>query len=159
MASAIAIVADMRSRTLAVLLLAVPTAGFAQSSAPVRWDVTSTVVDLTIPGAPGFMLRMAKGKSRAEKKCVPAGQSIAAVLAPDPKAKCRVDSQQVADGRYSQVLSCPQRKGDPMRVTRSGTYDANGFAGRADMTGQTPKGPMKIALTQRAARVAGKCRS
>ena len=147
----------MRMKSLAVLLLACSTAGLAQSSAPVRWDVTSTVVDLTIPGAPGFMLRMARGKSRAEKKCVPAGQSIAAVLAPDPKAKCRVDSQQVAGGRYSQVLSCPQRKGDPMRVTRSGTYNANGFAGRADMTGQTPKGPMRIALTQRAVRAAGKC--
>ena len=147
----------MRMKSLAVVLLACSTGGLAQSSAPVRWDVTSTVVDLTVPGAPGFMLRMAKGKSRAEKKCVPAGQNIAAVLAPDPKAKCRVDSQQVADGRYSQVLSCPQRKGAPMRITRSGTYDTTGFTGRADMMGQTPKGPMKIALTQRAARVAGKC--
>lgn len=148
----------MHRSTLVTALLAAPVGGQAQSSALERWDVTSTVVDLAVPGAPGFLLRMAKGKSRAEHKCVAPSPSTAALLAPDPKAQCRIDKQQIADGRYTQVLSCPQKRGAPMQVNRYGTYNATGFVGRAEMTGQTPKGTMHIVLDQRAARVAGKCR-
>ncbi|KQT33762.1 hypothetical protein ASG29_04425 [Sphingomonas sp. Leaf412] len=120
--------------------------------------MTSTVVDLTVPGAPGFLLKMAKGKSRKEHKCLAPGQGIAAVLAPDPKAQCRIERQETTDGRYSQALLCPQKKGEPMRVVRSGTYDDRGFAGRAEMTGRTAKGAMRVLLDQRAARVGGTCR-
>ena len=78
-----------------------------------------------------------------------------ALLAPDPKARCRVDSQRVADGRYAQALTCPQKKGEPMRIVRAGTYNAAGFVGRATVAGTTPKGPLSIVLDQRAARVGG----
>jgi hypothetical protein len=149
----------MRRTILSVLLIALPDVGLAQSGPPERWDVTSTVLDLTVPGTPGFILRMAKGKSRAEHKCVVAGHTVTALLTPDPKAKCRIDKQQIADGRYTQALTCPQRNGAPMQVIRAGTYDVSGFVGRAEMTGQTPKGAMHVVLDQRAARVAGKCRS
>jgi hypothetical protein len=149
----------MKRPILSALLVALPAVGIAQSPPPERWDVTSTVVDLTIPGAPGFLLRMAKGKSRAEHKCVAPGPTVAALLAPDPKAQCTVDRQQIANGRYVQVLTCPQKKGAPMQIQRTGTYDASGFAGRAELNGQTPKGAMHIVLDQRAARVAGKCRT
>lgn len=148
----------MRSLTPFAVLLLLPAMGSAQSLAQERWDVTSTVVDLTVPGAPGFLLRMAKGKSRAEHKCVAPGQSVAALLAPDPKARCRVDRQQIADGRYTQALTCPQKNGTPMQVSRAGTYTAGGFVGRAEMTGQTAKGRMNVVLDQRAARVAGSCK-
>jgi hypothetical protein len=147
----------MRRSILAVLLFSLPVAGNAQSLPAERWDVTSTVVDLTVPGAPGFLLRMAKGKSRTERKCVAAGQMVAALLAPDPKARCRIDKQEVADGRYTQALTCPQKRGAPMQVNRAGTYNAGGFTGRAEMRGQTAKGAMHVVLDQRAARVAGKC--
>ncbi len=147
----------MRNPILLAAIVALPAAGSAQAPVAERWDVTSTVVDLTVPGAPGFLLRMARGKSRAEHKCVAAGQPVAAILTPDPKAQCRIDRQQIGDGRYVQALTCPQKRGTPMQVVRSGTYDASGFAGRAEMTGQTPKGAMRIVLDQRAARVAGKC--
>ena len=148
----------MRSLTLFAVLIILPAVGGAQPLAQERWDVTSTVVDLTVPGAPGFLLRMAKGKSRAEHKCIAPGQTIAAVLAPDPKARCRVDKQQIADGRYMQALTCPQKKGAPMQVSRAGTYTAGGFVGRAEMIGQTAKGRMNVVLDQRAARVAGTCK-
>jgi hypothetical protein len=147
----------MRTPILPALLLALPAAGSAQSTPPVRWAVTSTVVDLTVPGTPGFLLKMAKGKSRTEHKCVPAGHSMAALLEPDPKSQCRVDSQQFADGRYTQALTCTQRSGEPMKASRVGTYDANGFAGRLEMTGQSPKGAVRMVLDQRAARAPGKC--
>jgi hypothetical protein len=147
----------MRSQTLFSLLLLLPAVGAAEPLAQERWDVTSTVVDLTVPGAPGFLLRMAKGKSRAEHKCVAPGQTVAALLAPDPKARCRIDMQRIADGRYMQALTCPQKNGAPMHVSRAGTYDASGFVGRAEMTGQTPKGTMTVVLDQRAARIAGRC--
>ena len=47
----------------------------------------------------------------------------------------------------------PQKGGEPMRIVRSGTYDASGFRGEARVTGSTRKGPMHIVLQQRAARV------
>jgi len=147
----------MRTLPVIGLVLALSAAATAQSVRPERWDVTSTVAELTIPGAPGFLLKMAKGRSRAEHKCVAPGAGIAALLVPDPKAKCRIDSQQIANGRYAQVLVCPQKKGAPMTIRRAGTYDANGFAGRAEANGQTPKGASRIVLDQRAARVAGTC--
>jgi hypothetical protein len=105
------------------------------------------VVDLTIPGASGFLMRMARGKSRAEYKCVAAGTSVAALLAPNPKAPCRIERQQIADGRYTQALTCPQRSGEPLQISRTGTYTATGFTGRAEVTGQTAKGAMRIILT------------
>jgi hypothetical protein len=115
--------------------------------------VTSTVRELSVPGVPGFLQRMARGRAKAEHKRVATNQGVEALLAPDPKAKCRVDSQIIAAGRYAQVLTCPQKNGEPMRVNRAGTYDAAGFSGRAMVTGTTAKGALSIVLDQRAVRV------
>jgi hypothetical protein len=94
-----------------------------------------------------------KGKSKAEHKRLTANQGVEALIAPDPKARCRVDVQHVAGGKYDQVLTCPQKRGEPVRVARAGTYDNTGFVGRATVTGTTAKGPMRIVLAQRATRV------
>jgi hypothetical protein len=134
----------------ALLILPVPVG--AQALQPGAWDVTSTVVDLAVPGVPGFLQRMARGKSKAERKQLSAGQGVEALLVPDPKARCRVDDQRIADGRYSQTLSCPQKKGDAMNIARVGTYDALGFSGRATVRGITAKGPVRIVLDQKARR-------
>ena len=120
---------------------------------PGDWDITSTVVDLTVPGVPGFLLRMMKGKSKAKRKHLSSGQGIETLLTPDPKARCRIDSQRVADGRYAQSLSCPQKKGHWIRISRTGTYDATGFTGRATVAGLTPKGALNIVLDQRATHI------
>lgn len=122
--------------------------------------MVSTAVDLVIPGAPGFMLRMMKGRSKTERKCLSPGaaqEGVASLLAPDPKAKCRVDTLQVGSGRYSQALTCPQKKGTPIQITRTGSYDASGFTGRLKMAGQTPKGAMSVTIDQTARHVAGTC--
>ena len=121
--------------------------------APGAWDVVSRVVDITVPGVPGFLVRMACGRSKAEHKRVEQGQRVDALLAPDPKARCRIESQSVADGRYAQTLACPQKKGAPLLIMRSGSYDALGFAGQAIVTGTTPKGALRIILDQRASRI------
>lgn len=138
---------------VAIVLLAGSAGAAAQSVAPGRWDVTSTVVDLTAPGVPGFLVRMMRGKSKAEHKRLSAGQGIEALIAPDPKAQCRIDSQRIENGRYTQMLTCPQKKGEPIHIARNGTYDQNGFVGRASAAGTTAKGAMRIVLAQRAARV------
>ena len=137
---------------LAVMLL-YPAIGGAQAVQPGSWDVTTKVVDLAVPGMPGFIARMVRGKSKAEHKKLAAGQEVEALLAPDPKARCRIDDQHVAGGRYTQALSCPQKHGAPLTITRAGTYDATGFTGRATVTGTTPKGPLRITLEQHAARI------
>ena len=142
-------------RLLAATLVLLPAAADAQAVQPGAWDVTSRVVDLTVPGVPGFLVRMMRGKSKAEHKRLSSGQGVEALLAPDPKAGCRVDSQRVDDGRYAQALTCPQKKGDPVHIMRAGTYDATGFAGRATVAGSTPKGPFRVVLDQQAARVGG----
>lgn len=136
-----------------LLLGGLSTTATAQVVQPGDWDVTSKVVDLTVPGVPGFLVRMMRDKSKAERKHLSSGQGIETLLMPDPKARCRIDSQSVADGRYTQSLSCPQKKGDWARISRAGTYDAAGFAGRATVTGTTPKGALNIVLDQRATHV------
>ncbi|MEI5687018.1 MULTISPECIES: DUF3617 domain-containing protein [Sphingomonas] len=139
----------------AVALVLQPVAAAASAVQPGAWDVSSKVVDLTLPGVPGFLIRMARGKTKAERKQLAAGQGVEALLAPDPKAQCRIESQSVADGRYAQTLACPQKKGTPVRIVRTGSYDATGFAGQAIVTGTTPKGALRIILEQRASRVGG----
>lgn len=145
-----------RLNMIKYLLLALATlsdTAAAQVMQPGDWDVTSKVVDITVPGVPGFLVRMMKGKSKAERKRLSSGQGIETLLAPDPKAQCRIDSQHVVGGRYTQTLSCPQKKGDWMRINRTGTYDATGFTGRATVNGTTPKGILNIVLDQRASYV------
>jgi len=149
----------MRICLLAALLLT-PGIAAAQAIPPGRWNVVSTAVDLVVPGAPGFLLRMMKGRAKTEQKCISpalAQTGIAALLAPDPKAQCRVDTLEVSGGRYMQTLTCPQKKGGAMHIVRSGTYDAAGFAGRLKMNGETPKGALAITIDQSARHVEGKC--
>ncbi len=148
-------------KRLMPMLLLLSGATDVQPIAAGRWDVTSTAVAFDIPGVPGFMLRMLKGRSKAEYKCVAPDQAaagVAVLLAPDPKAHCRVDSLELSGGRYTQVLSCPQKQGAPFRINRTGTYDASGFSGRAQVAGTTPKGAMSITLDQKAAHVPGACK-
>ncbi len=148
-------------KLLLLVLLATPGVAAAQAIQPGRWDVVSTMADLVVPGAPGFIVRMMRGKSSAEHKCVTPDQAktgVAALLAPDPKAQCHVDSLQIVGGHYAQTLTCPQKKGPPMQLTRSGTYDAAGFVGRAKMAGPTPKGLMTATIDQRTAHMPGTCR-
>ena len=136
----------------AVALAMPPVATAGPLVQPGAWDVKSKLVDLTIPGAPSFLVRIALGKTKAERKKIAAGQGIEALLAPDPKAQCRIESQTVANGRYAQTLACPQKKGAPMRIVRVGSYDTTGFVGQAIVTGTTPKGALRIVLDQRASR-------
>ncbi|WP_267396606.1 MULTISPECIES: DUF3617 family protein [unclassified Sphingomonas] len=138
---------------LSTLVLLASASTASPAMAPGRWDVTSTVAEVSLPGVPGFIVRMIRGKSKAEHKRLTAGQGVEALIAPDPKAQCHVDSQRIEDGRYSQALTCPQKKGAPLRILRAGTFDASGFAGRASITGTSPKGPMSMVLTQRAVRI------
>ena len=146
---------------LAPVLLLLGAAADVRPIAVGRWDVTSTAVALDIPGVPAFLVRMMKGRAKTEYKCVAVDQAetgVAALLAPDPKAHCQVESLQAAAGRYAQTLSCPQKQGAPFRIDRTGTYDATGFTGRLHLAGQTPKGPMSITLDQKATHVAGACK-
>jgi hypothetical protein len=148
------------SKLIGLILLLVSAPLSAEVIAPGRWDVASTAVDVVIPGAPDFLLRMMKGKSKSERKCLTrtmADRGVASLLVPDPKAQCHVDSEQIGDGRYAQTLTCPQRRGPPMRIQRAGRYDPSGFSGWLDMDGQTPKGPMHVRLTQKATHVADTC--
>ena len=140
---------------LAPALAQIFAAAAGQAVEPGAWAVRSTVVDLTLPGVPGFLQRMARGKLKAERKRLATGQGVEALLAPEPKAGCRIDSQRVADGRYAQALTCPQKRGEPLHINRAGTYDSAGFVGRATVTGTTPKGAIGIVLDQRASRVGG----
>jgi hypothetical protein len=147
-------------KLIGVALFALPGAALAQAVQPGAWVITSRAVTLDIPGAPALLLRMLKGRSKSERKCVSpeqASNGVAALLVPDPKAQCHMDSQQIASGLYHQALTCPQKQGSPIRITRNGTYDASGFTGRLDMGGQTPKGTMSITLDQKATHITGAC--
>jgi hypothetical protein len=139
---------------LAVALALPPIVTTGPLMPPGAWDVRSKLVDLTIPGVPSFFVRMARGKTKVEHKQISAGQGIEALLAPDPKAQCRIESQTVTNRHYAQTLTCPQKKGGPMRIVRLGSYNATGFAGQAVVTGSTPNGTLRIVLDQQASHVA-----
>ena len=147
---------------LSFLLLAfMPSALTAQAVSPGNWDVKSTAVELVVPGTPGFMLRMMKGRSKTDYKCLVPEQArtgAAALFSPDPKAKCIIERSSVAGGHVDQVMMCPQKKGDPVRVTRTGTYNGTSFTARLIMSGQTPKGPSRIVVDQAGTHTAAKCR-
>ncbi len=153
-ADAGALHADDAQFSPAVLVM-IPTAALAadQTLPSGQWGITSTTVEMSVPGLPGFAARMMRGKSKTERKRLSEGQGVSELIAPDPKAGCRIDGQQVTNGRYEQTLSCPQKRGEPIHVVRIGNYDRSGFAGRATVTGITPKGAMRIVLDQRAARL------
>lgn len=138
---------------LTFILVALVTATSGQNLPLGRWEIRSTVVEFSVPGVPGFLQRMAKGRSSAEHKTLTAGQGVEALLAPDPKARCTVEAQTISDGRYSQSLMCPQKQGTPVRIVRAGTYDQAGFVGQASVVGATVKGPLRIVLSQQAVRV------
>lgn len=144
-----------------VAFLLCPVSLVAQAIPAGRWDIVSTAVDLQIPGAPAFLLRMMKGKSKSEHKCIladQAGNGVAALLLPDPKVQCRVDSLQITDGRYKQTVSCPQKSGPAIRIERTGVYGASGFSGRLVMASETTKGTINITLDQKAIHLAGICK-
>ncbi len=148
-------------RYLVPLLILFPGPAAAQAIQPGNWDLKSTAVELVIPGTSGFLLRMMRGKSKTEHKCVAPDQAragIAALLVPDPKAKCRVESSIVADGKIAQAMVCPQKEGGTFRAVRLGSYNAAGFTARMTMAGQTPKGASRIVLDQTAVRTGAACR-
>lgn len=84
------------TRYVVAMLVVLPVAAAAQSVAPGDWTVTSRVVDATLPGVPNLLVRMMRGKSKAEHKRLSAGEGVEALLAPDPKAQCRIDDQRAA---------------------------------------------------------------
>ncbi|WP_375429106.1 DUF3617 domain-containing protein [uncultured Sphingomonas sp.] len=142
-----------RQLAAALFLLPCATLAAAPALAPGSWAITSTTVAMSVPGLPRFMARMMEGKSKTHRKRLLAGHGMEALIAPDPKERCHIDVQRVADGKYNQTLTCPQKRGQPVQVVRSGTYDGTGFVGRATVTGTTAKGSMRIVLNQRATRV------
>ncbi len=145
---------------LAPVLLC-PAATSAQSLPAGNWAIKSTAVDLEIPGAPGFMLRMMRGNSKTEHKCIAPDQArtgVATLFVPRPDAKCTVERAQFDGGRIDHVMLCPQKKGPPMRVVRAGSYGASGFTARMTMTGQTDKGAMRIVADQVATRAGPTCK-
>lgn len=144
-----------------LFLIFLPAMSSAQSLQPGNWDVKSTVVDLTVPGTPAFLLRMTLGKSKTEHVCLAADQAktgVVAMLAPKPEARCSVEQAVVANGRIQHAMSCPQKKGPPVSIVRVGNYGAAGFNARMTMIGRTEKGQMRVVVDQVATRTGVSCR-
>jgi hypothetical protein len=151
----------MAMTRLPLLLLLVPAGLSAQAIAPGEWTGRLTVREIVAPGVPGFLLRMARGKSRTERKCISpvlAATGPVALLAPDPKANCTVASQHLANGRYDQVLMCPQKKGPPLRIDRTGRYDVAGLVGQVAMNGNSDRGAFRFVGAQTVMRTGATCR-
>ncbi|TVV74760.1 DUF3617 domain-containing protein [Sphingomonas solaris] len=153
----------MRSFPPFLLLLPVlPVPAAAQSLLPGNWDVTSKSVELVVPGAPGFLLRMMRGKSKTEHKCLPVAEArngVATLLAPKPEAKCTIERSVIAGGHIDHVMACPQKKGPPLHVSSVGSYATTTFNVRTTMTGQTDKGPLRIVADPAAVRTDTRCRN
>lgn len=148
-------------------LLAFPALGSpgAVANPPIHagnWDVKSTAVDLVVPGTPGFVLRMMRGKSKVDHKCIAPEQAkagLAAVLSPDAKAKCQVESLTVSGDRFEQAVNCPSKDNGTLHIVRSGTFTADSYTARMTMTGQSAKGATRVVIDQLAKRTAQACRA
>ena len=98
-------------------------------------------------------------KVHIDQLCAVLGSKrVAALFVPKPEARCTVERAQFAGGRIDHVMTCPQKKGPPMRIVRAGSYGATGFTARMTMTGDTDKGAMRIVADQVAARTGPVCK-
>jgi hypothetical protein len=94
-------------RSVAAALIILPSAALAadQTLAPGGWDVTSTMVEMSVPGLPNFLARTMNGKLQAEHQRLSGSQGVEALIASDAKARCRVDTEHVTGQHVTGVSS------------------------------------------------------
>ena len=140
----------MRIAALPFLLL-LPAAAADDAIRPGAWQLTSRVSDAAVPGVPGFLVNMVVKRPKVEEKCVipdALDPGMSRLLAPNPIGKCVLERNDVADGRFVQVMTCPFRVTGPLRVVRVGSYDRTSYRADVTMTGVEKKNARIVATME-----------
>ena len=104
------------------------TVAFAQMVRPGKWQTTSTITAVDMPGAPPQVAAMMKGRPTTVTSCVTPEQA-----AKDPRAlmgadkSCKVQNYSMAGGRLSATMVCQQR-GSTVTVATAGTFTPTAYS-------------------------------
>ncbi len=130
----------MRHPFLFALLAAVPALAAAQSVTPGKWEITTTVQSMEMPGAPPGIAAMMKGRPIRVTHCLTAEE---AAKGPQEMMKSRKECQftrySMSGGKLSSEMVCRQG-GGTMTATSTGSFSPTDFttSGRSVMTGSQP---------------------
>ncbi|MEO0500178.1 MAG: DUF3617 domain-containing protein [Pseudomonadota bacterium] len=137
---------------IAVTLCAFAGATAAVAIEPGRWESISKVVDFEMalpPGMPEGMMDMMKsqmvGKPQRDTQCITRADLDEAPerMFAETDGQCRYDRFDMSGGRMTGVATC-QMQGATMRMTTTGTHDANSYKGVGVMEGDGEMGAMTI---------------
>ena len=151
----------MRSAASLPLLLLAATGAPKEAIAPGAWQLTSRVTEASVPGVPGFLVNMVLKRPKVEEKCAVAGPleaGMSRLLAPNPVGKCVLERNEVSDGRFVQVMTCPHKITGPLQVVRVGSYDRTSYRAQVTMVGVGKK-QTRIVATMEARATGRGCRS
>ena len=105
--------------------------GSAVSLQPGQWEMTTTMTNFEVPGAPAAMaeqMRAAMAQPRTQNECITPEQAAnptRGMMTPDGKSEgCTFTDQTFAGGVIRMAGSCPAPGGGSIRTNLNGSYTA-----------------------------------
>lgn len=122
-----------------MLLLGLATAAGAANSpvTPGKWQTTTTVESMTMPGMPPEMAKRMMGKPMSATICITAKEAAAGPRDVIGKSNgaCRYRSFSAAAGRISAVMECKTDAPTPQQIAIAGSYSPSAYDIRSKMSG------------------------
>jgi hypothetical protein len=133
---------------VAAALLPAVSAGQGSGMTPGKWQVSSTIVSVDMPGAPPMVAQMMAGKTTTMTQCITPDMASKGQTA-RPAKDCTMTHASMLGGKISSEMVC-QVGGGTMTTTDTGTFTPTSYdiQGKMVMTG-------KASMTQ-VIKIAGK---
>ena len=130
----------MRATMLLVLGLALGLAGAASAESPVtpgKWQTTTTVESMVMPGMPADMSKRMAGKPMSATMCITPQRAAAGPrdVIGKTNGACRYRSFVATAGRITAVMECKSGSGGPMTIAIDGSYSPTAYTIRSRMSG------------------------
>ncbi len=124
---------------LGAALLPAVSAGQGSGMSAGKYQITTTIVSVDMPGAPPQVAQMMAGRPMSSTICITPEQAAKGQVGAPPQAKdCTAVKASVVGGHLESQMTCTMN-GSTVTVTNSGTYTGDGFDinGKMVMTGKT----------------------
>jgi hypothetical protein len=148
----------MRAALGVLLAASLSTVALAASSpiSPGEWDITIVIDSMEMPGVPAAAMQALTGQSHSMSHCVTPEEAAKGpqVLARESGGDCQFTTFSLEGGQMNAVMQCNQG-GRTTTVTTNGTYTADSYSAKSDMT---MTGGMKSTASVTGKRV-GECKS
>jgi hypothetical protein len=116
-----------------------PAAGVGQGSTmqPGKWEISTTVVSVDMPGAPPQVAQMMAGKTTVLSQCITPDMVSKGETAPT-RPGCTVTHSPFGIGLVTSKVVC-QTNGGTMTATNKGVFSPTSYSmdGKIEMTGKT----------------------